>query len=134
MAGAVSGKGGTESNNDPGYETRDLPAWSIAATIAGVLVGAAASAALASVLVMWFADRKPAPKAPLEAVRQVPPAPRLSVDPQADGNAVNRAAMDKLEGYAWADRDAGKVRIPIERAMQLLVEQGWPDQDQGKGE
>jgi len=134
MAEVVRPKGATESDNDPGYETRDLPAWSIAATIIGVLVGAAASAALASVLVIWFADRKPAPTTALEAVRQIPPAPRLSVDPQADGNAVNRAAMEKLEGYGWADRDTGKARIPIERAMRLLVEQGWPDQDQGKGE
>jgi hypothetical protein len=27
-----------------------------------------------------------------------------------------------LEGYAWVDRTKGRVRIPVERAMGLLVE------------
>jgi hypothetical protein len=29
-----------------------------------------------------------------------------------------------LHGYRWLDRDGGVVRLPIERAMELVVEEG----------
>ncbi len=35
-----------------------------------------------------------------------------------------------LAGYGWVDRKAGVVRVPIERAMDLVAERGVP---QGKG-
>lgn len=51
-----------------------------------------------------------------------PPAPRLQADPLADLDALHARERAQLEGYAWVDRQAGTVRIPIERAMQLLAE------------
>lgn len=52
----------------------------------------------------------------------VPPAPRLQAHPGAD-LMVERAGQEaRLDGFAWVDREAGIARIPIERAMQLLVE------------
>jgi hypothetical protein len=35
-----------------------------------------------------------------------------------------KAAMAKLHGYGWIDRQARTVRLPIERAMELVVEEG----------
>ena len=38
-----------------------------------------------------------------------------------------RANEDRiLYSYGWSDEKAGTVRIPIERAMELLVERGLP--------
>jgi hypothetical protein len=55
------------------------------------------------------------------------PTPRLQTD---DGNqdvADLHAREDLLlENYSWVDRSQGKVRIPIERAMQLIAKQGLP--------
>jgi len=31
-----------------------------------------------------------------------------------------------LENYSWVDKSQGKVRIPIERAMELVAKQGLP--------
>jgi hypothetical protein len=31
-----------------------------------------------------------------------------------------------LDHYSWVDRSQGKVRIPIERAMELLAQRGLP--------
>jgi hypothetical protein len=41
-----------------------------------------------------------------------------------------RAGQDKqLETYAWVDRKAGVVQLPIDRAMELVVQQyGKPQQ------
>jgi hypothetical protein len=55
------------------------------------------------------------------------PTPRLQMD---DGNqeiADMHAREDLLlDYYSWADREHGKVRIPIARAMQLIAQQGLP--------
>jgi len=55
------------------------------------------------------------------------PTPRLQTD---DGNqdiADLHAREDILLGnYSWVDRSKGKVRIPIERAMELLAQRGLP--------
>jgi hypothetical protein len=37
---------------------------------------------------------------------------------------INAAKMERLGRYGWIDRDRGIVHIPIERAMQLIVEGG----------
>jgi hypothetical protein len=44
-----------------------------------------------------------------------------------------RAAEDgDLNSCGWVDRNAGIVRIPIDRAMQLILERGLPDVGAGK--
>ncbi len=55
------------------------------------------------------------------------PTPRLQTD---DGNqeiADLHAREDLLlENYSWVGRAQGKVRIPIERAMELIAQRGLP--------
>jgi hypothetical protein len=55
------------------------------------------------------------------------PSPRLQLD---DGNQeiVDLHGREDLllENYSWADQSQGKVRIPIERAMELIAEKGLP--------
>jgi hypothetical protein len=61
------------------------------------------------------------------AMSQNFPTPRLQTD---DGNqeiADLHAREDLLlDNYSWADRSQGKVRIPIERAMELIAQSGLP--------
>ncbi len=55
------------------------------------------------------------------------PLPRVQAD---DGNqdvADLHAREDLLlENYSWADQARGKVRIPIDRAMELMAQRGLP--------
>lgn len=55
------------------------------------------------------------------------PTPRVQTD---DGNQDVADLHERedllLENYSWVDRSQGKVRIPIERAMQLLAQRGLP--------
>ena len=64
-----------------------------------------------------------APASPLAAsyARQEPPAPRLQERPRSDLAALRARETALLEGYGWVDRRAGRVRIPIARAMELLL-------------
>ena len=76
-----------------------------------------------------FAARvSPAPARPsLEGEPQVFPSPRLQVDPQQDLEQLRRRERELLDSYGWVDRDAGIVRIPIERAIDIVSEKGLPD-------
>lgn len=53
------------------------------------------------------------------------PAPRVQTD---DGNQdvadLHKREDLLLEHYSWVDRSQGKVRIPIERAMELVAQRG----------
>jgi hypothetical protein len=55
------------------------------------------------------------------------PTPRLQTDDGYQEIADLHAREDLLlENYTWADQSKGKVRIPIERAMELIAQQGLP--------
>ena len=60
-------------------------------------------------------------------ITQTFPTPRVQTD---DGNqdvADLHAREDLLlENYSWVDQSQGKVRIPIERAMELIAQRGLP--------
>ena len=60
------------------------------------------------------------------------PQPRLEVKPGASLAELRAAEDAELKSYGWIDRKAGTVRIPIDRAMQLLLERGLPDVGAGK--
>ena len=55
------------------------------------------------------------------------PTPRLQTDDGYDDVYVMHQKEDLLlENYSWADQSKGTVRIPIERAMELIAERGLP--------
>jgi hypothetical protein len=66
------------------------------------------------------------PASPFESadVRVLPPAPRLQVTPVLDLKNYRDSQWEQLETYGWVDKEGGVVRIPIERAMDLVLERG----------
>ena len=52
------------------------------------------------------------------------PAPQLQTDPDGDLRRLEAAQRRSLTGYAWVDRERGLVRIPIDRAMDLIAARG----------
>ena len=55
------------------------------------------------------------------------PQPRLLIKPGASLAELRAAEASDLNSYGWVDRGSGIARIPIDRAMQLLLERGLPD-------
>jgi hypothetical protein len=54
------------------------------------------------------------------------PEPQLQKTPILDFKAI-RAEEDKLlNGYAWVDLKKGVVRIPVDRAIDVLARRGLP--------
>jgi len=60
------------------------------------------------------------------------PKPRLQIKGALDLANLRAAEEADLESYAWIDRNSGTVHIPIDRAMQLLLERGLPDVGAGQ--
>ena len=54
------------------------------------------------------------------------PEPNLDVDPMARLRALRKKEEDALNHYAWVNRSSGTVQIPVDRAMDLLAERGFP--------
>ena len=59
------------------------------------------------------------------------PSPKLEEDERGQLNGIRLAQDQTLYSYGWVDEKAGTVRIPIERAMDLLVQRGLPVRQQG---
>ena len=58
-------------------------------------------------------------------IKKFPP-PRLERNERIEINDFRLKEEQTLNSYSWVDEKSGVVRIPIERAMQLLVQRGLP--------
>ncbi len=73
-------------------------------------------------------DGLPAPLADPEALS---PGPRLQANPARDWQQLREDQLMILNSYGWANRDAGIVRVPIDQAMELVLEEGLPVREGG---
>ena len=104
-----------------------------AVTKAGLGIG---GLVVVAVFLMWFLfDRfaaREASHSPQPAVmalsnpRKGPPEPRLQKSPVADLNEVRAGEEMILHSYGWVDPEKGIVRIPVERALELVAKEGLP--------
>jgi len=56
----------------------------------------------------------------------VPPEPRIEVAPYMQLQQVRAREDHVLTTYAWVDKDSGKVRVPIDQAIDMLAAKGLP--------
>jgi hypothetical protein len=112
----------------PGYETRDVNTRGILYFVVGLFLLIGFSLVSMRWLFGYFSVTQPLGPAasPFTNARVLPAGPRLQVQPVADFDQVRAAQENALNSYGWVDRANGKVRIPIDRAMDLLVERPLP--------
>ena len=60
-----------------------------------------------------------------------PPLPNLQKQPFNDIYALREAENAKLTGYGWIDKEGGVTHIPIERAMDVMLQRGFPVRGDG---
>lgn len=78
---------------------------------------------LAGVVVLGYVlSRHLAADIPRDAVR-LPSELPLQQHPRADLREHQRRHAQRMDGYAWLDREAGLVRIPVRRAMEIMAAQ-----------
>lgn len=52
------------------------------------------------------------------------PAPQLQTTPLSDFEKLQSVQLARIERYGWIDQSKGLLRIPIERAMEIVVSKG----------
>jgi hypothetical protein len=72
------------------------------------------------------------PASPFENARVLPPQPRLQTEPRADLHAYCAQQLAALNSYGWEDQNTGVVHIPVDRAMELTLQQGLPARAAGE--
>ena len=60
-----------------------------------------------------------------------PPLPNLQKQPFKDVYELRLGEAAKLTSYAWVDKEGGIARIPIDRAMEVMLERGFPARAEG---
>src|SRR5262245_35156669 len=60
-----------------------------------------------------------------------PPTPNLQKQPFKDIYELRQGENEKLTGYAWVDKEGGVTRIPIDRAMEVMLQKGFPVRAEG---
>ena len=59
------------------------------------------------------------------------PQPRLETNERTQLTEYIQKQDQKLLTYDWIDKDTGTVRIPIDRAMDLIAQRGLPTRPEG---
>jgi hypothetical protein len=54
------------------------------------------------------------------------PEPQLETNERTELNTIRQHEEDTLSTYGYVDENAGTVRIPIDRAMDLIAQRGLP--------
>jgi hypothetical protein len=62
---------------------------------------------------------------------KAPPLPNLQPQPFRDIYELRRGENEKLAAYGWVDKDGGVTRIPIDRAMEVMLQRGFPARTEG---
>jgi hypothetical protein len=123
-----------QPKREDGYERHD-------ANVHALLIFAASLAILIIVVLFamkWTFDflskKEPLgpPPTPFENVRALPPQPRLQVEPHQDLRAYCQQELSHLDSYGWVDPQNGIVRIPVDAAMQKVLQQGLPARPAGE--
>ena len=95
-----------------------------------------ASLAILIIAVMWsmvhtydfLAKRESLgpPASPFENKRELPPQPRLQAHPATDLKRYCELEQQQLSTYGWVDEHTGVVRLPVDRAMDMVLQKGLP--------
>ena len=119
------------------FETRDVKLRPLAVFIAGLTVVGIVTYLVVFGMFRMFsrqAASRDAQLTPATTVAQplppgeerLPPEPRIQANPAADLKTLRAEEDAVLSSYGWVDRNAGVVRVPIDVAMKLVLEQGLP--------
>lgn len=118
-----------EPDHPAGHELSDVDTRGLLTFLASLM----ASLAIVAAIVYWqyrrfeyLAQAGDPPPAPRAGERQPPAPPLLQVDEPADMSRMLAEQEPQLTRLEWVSRDDKLVRIPVERAMEIIATRGMP--------
>ncbi|MGE5326270.1 MAG: hypothetical protein ACM3NO_04470 [Deltaproteobacteria bacterium] len=115
-----------------GHETSDANVRAVVKFAVGLFMSIVASLVIVWVTFNYFVKRQGLgpPASPFENTRKLPPpgVPVLEAKPAEEYKHYFERQQEQLRSYGWLDQKDGIVHMPIDRAMDLLVQHGLPVQ------
>ncbi len=118
----------------PDFSCRDIPVGRV--LLAGVYAAVLTAAVLVGLRLSYNALERRARRADdavasfVRDTRPLPPEPRLQVDEPVTWQRELDRQNAAISRYEWVDRNAGTIRIPVARAIDLLAERGLPAREE----
>ncbi len=116
------------SPNGAGHEQREVSVPFIVISLAVLLIGTFLVALLVVGIFKYFSHEYH-PEQAAQVQPQIPPQPRIEVEPWQQLQSVRAREDHTLNSYAWVDQKQGIVRIPIDQAIDALAKKGLPTHD-----
>jgi hypothetical protein len=117
-----------------GHEKRDISVPAVTWFAAGLIIAGIITYLSIAGLYKSFEHLHPSSTAPSRTALRPPTIaaqPRLQTNPAVDLEIFQTAEEAKLKSYGWVDKAGGVIRIPIERAMELIAQRGLPTRGPG---
>jgi hypothetical protein len=111
----------------PDHERTDAHVRPVASFLVFMFVSVLAAYGVITVLFEYFTQRqisKYGTPVQLTTPGEASGAPQLQVVPGLDLREIRAAEAEQLGGYGWVDQRQGLVHVPIEQAIDMLLEQG----------
>jgi hypothetical protein len=125
-----------EENAEVGYEVEDANVRQLVLAGVGLAVGTAiacfAMYFLFNMLKQSGARAQEQTLNPMSGPRTFPPEPRLQVKPWEEIQNLRVKENQVLNTYGWTNKGAGMVRIPIDKAMDIVAQRGLPSRAPGQ--
>jgi hypothetical protein len=120
--------GMNEAPHRDGYEKRDISVGAVALFAVSLVVALLVIHFFALGTFHHLAQQSSAypPPSPFAPTHENFTGPRLLVNQKLDMEAFRASEDALLNNYGWVDRKQGIVRVPIDRAIELLARQGTP--------
>lgn len=115
--------------NGAGHEESEVSVRFIVVSLAVLLIGTFLVALLVVGIFQFFSHTYQTQESAKQNVPQIPPEPRIEVEPWQQLISVHAREDHVLTSYAWVDQKQGIVRIPIDRAIDELAKKGVPTHD-----
>jgi hypothetical protein len=113
-----------------GHETTDVNVWAVGKFAIGLVIVCVVSIALLFGLLKFFQSREETSVANTVDPVKLFPQPQLQKTPILDLKAIHAEEDKLLTGYAWVDPKQGIVRIPVDRAIEVLAKRGLPTRNE----
>ena len=115
--------------NGAGQEKSEVSVPFIVVSLSVLLVGTFLVALLVVGIFQFFSHTYQTQESAKQNQQQIPPEPRVEVEPYKQLLDVHAREEHVLSSYAWADKGQGIVRIPINQAIDELAKKGLPTHD-----
>jgi len=110
----------------PGHETADINVWAVGKFGIALCAVILLSLALLFGLMKYFQAQEAQEVAQTVEPEKVFPEPRLERNELVDLQKFREREAQTLTTYGWVDQSKGVVRIPIDRAIDVVAQKGLP--------